>query len=86
MQARRPATMTTLIVGRTGEVTLPTDVRERYGLTPDTPLRVVETRGGILLVPQTAEPMSNELAQELKEWQGLAAEAWAQFPYEDMDP
>jgi bifunctional DNA-binding transcriptional regulator/antitoxin component of YhaV-PrlF toxin-antitoxin module len=75
--------MTILTVGVGGEVRLPDEVRERYGLAPEAALRVVETRGGILLVPQTGAPMSEELARELAEWQALGAEAWAMFGYED---
>ena len=78
--------MTVLTVGRSGEVTLPDHLRQRYGLTPATPVRVVETRGGILLIPQTAEPMSEVLAKELEDWQTLGADAWALFPYEDEAP
>jgi bifunctional DNA-binding transcriptional regulator/antitoxin component of YhaV-PrlF toxin-antitoxin module len=77
--------MTQLIVGHRGEVTLPDTVRERYGLSPDTPVRLVETRSGILLVPLTDAPMSAELAQELAEWQALSAQTWDLCPYEDTD-
>ena len=72
--------MTSLIVGRKGEVALPGELRERYGLTPDTPLRVVKTRSGILLVPLTGAPMSAALEQELAEWQSLGSETWEMFP------
>jgi bifunctional DNA-binding transcriptional regulator/antitoxin component of YhaV-PrlF toxin-antitoxin module len=58
-------------------------VRDRYGLAPDTPVRIVETRSGILLVPLTDEPMSAELEQELEEWQSLSLQTWTMFPYED---
>jgi bifunctional DNA-binding transcriptional regulator/antitoxin component of YhaV-PrlF toxin-antitoxin module len=75
--------MTVLTVGSSGEVKLPDQIRERYGLSPAAALRVIETRGGILLVPQTKEPMSEELAKELEEWQSLGGDAWAMFPYED---
>jgi bifunctional DNA-binding transcriptional regulator/antitoxin component of YhaV-PrlF toxin-antitoxin module len=75
--------MTVLTVGHSGEVTLPDHLRQRYGLTPATSVRVVETRGGILLIPQTAEPISQELTRELEDWQTLGADAWAMFPYED---
>ena len=47
--------MTQLIVGHRGEVTLPDTVRERYGLSPETPVRLVETRSGILLVPDATK-------------------------------
>jgi len=75
--------MTSMTIGRGGEVTLPLDVQERYGLKPETPVRLVETSSGILLIPLTNEPMSEELTQELREWQGLGEAAWTQFPYED---
>lgn len=75
--------MTRLTVGHTGEISLPGELRQRYGLAPDTPVRVIETRSGILLVPLTDRPMSEELAQELAEWQSLSTESLAMFPYED---
>ncbi len=75
--------MTSLMMGRGGAIVLPDALRERYGLTSDTPIRVIETRSGILLVPLTNEPMSEELAQELAEWQSLSAKAWEMFPYEE---
>jgi hypothetical protein len=51
-------------------------------LAPNTPIRVVETRSGILLVPLTGAPASQELALELSWWQALGAESWDQFAYE----
>jgi bifunctional DNA-binding transcriptional regulator/antitoxin component of YhaV-PrlF toxin-antitoxin module len=77
--------MTSLTVGKSGEIALPDALRERYGLTPDTPVRVVETRSGILLVPLTDIPMSAALADELNEWQALSTRSWDLFPYEDSD-
>ncbi len=74
--------MTTMTIGRAGELTLPPEVQERCGILPETPVRLIETRGGILLVPLTDAPMSAELAQELEEWQELGREAWEKFPYE----
>jgi bifunctional DNA-binding transcriptional regulator/antitoxin component of YhaV-PrlF toxin-antitoxin module len=69
-------------VGEDGRVALSEETRQRYRLLPDTPLRVIETRGGILLVPLTGGPMSPELAAELSQWQALGAGSWDQFPYE----
>ena len=74
-----------LLVEESGKISLPEEVREHYGLTPDTPLRVIETRGGILLVPLTTGPMSEELARELEEWQALGAAGLEMFPYEDTE-
>lgn len=74
--------MTTMIIERDGKLALPLDVQERCGMLPETSVRVIETRSGILLVPLTGMPMSVELTEELQEWQGLGQSAWAQFPYE----
>jgi bifunctional DNA-binding transcriptional regulator/antitoxin component of YhaV-PrlF toxin-antitoxin module len=75
--------MANLTIGPRGEVLLPREVQKRYGLTPDVSIRIIETRSGSLLVPQTDVPMDEALAQELAEWQSLAAETWQMFPYED---
>ena len=75
--------MTTMTVGHGGEVTLPSEVQERYGLRPEVSVRLIETRSGLLLVPLTDAPMSAELAQEVQEWQALGELAWAQFPFEE---
>lgn len=77
--------MTTMMIGRAGEMTLPADIQERCGLGPETAVRLVETRSGILLVPLTDAPMSASLVSELQEWQGLGQEAWAQFPYDEEE-
>jgi bifunctional DNA-binding transcriptional regulator/antitoxin component of YhaV-PrlF toxin-antitoxin module len=77
--------MADLRIGPGGQITLPTEVLDRYRLTPDIPIRIIETRDGILLVPQTDEPMSEELQRELDEWQSLGTQTWDQFPYEDTE-
>jgi len=77
--------MVELRMGHTGEITLPEDLRNRYRLSPETPIRVIETRNGILLIPQSDAPMSAELAKELEDWQFVSAQAWALFPYETED-
>ena len=74
-----------LLVEDSGRISLPEDVRHRYGLTQDTSVRIIETRGGILLVPLTSEPMSQDLARELEEWQSLGAENLEMFPYDDEE-
>jgi len=75
--------MTSVTIGQSGEIALPESLREHYGLKPNTPVRVIETRNGILLIPLTDEPMSEELKQELAEWEALSEETWAMFPYEE---
>ena len=74
--------MKSLTVGEGGEIALPEELRARYGLSSETPVRVIETRTGILLVPLTAEPMSPELIRELAEWSALAVQTWESFPYD----
>lgn len=77
------STSENLIVEDGGKITLPESVREHYGLAEDTPLRVIETRSGILLVPLTSEPMSEDLRSELDEWQALGSESLELFHYEE---
>ncbi len=77
--------MITTTIGRGGEVTLPGDVQERYGLRPEVSVRLIETRSGLLLVPLTDARMSEELTEELQEWQALGQASWSQFSYEDED-
>lgn len=76
------ATATGTTVGHDGRVTLSEETRRRYRLAPNTPIRVVETRGGILLVPLTGGAPNRELALELSQWQALGAESWDRFAYE----
>ena len=68
--------MTTMTIERDGKITLPPDIQERSGLRPETAVRVIETRSGILLVPLTDALMSAELTQELQEWQALGQSSW----------
>jgi bifunctional DNA-binding transcriptional regulator/antitoxin component of YhaV-PrlF toxin-antitoxin module len=70
-------------VGPHGEIVLPGDVRDRFGLAPDTPIRFVETRFGVLILPVGSGPLSEDLARELAGWQDLGMESWEQFSYED---
>ena len=77
--------MATLVVGDRGEIALPESVCDRYRLGPDTRVRIIETRNGILLVPLTGEPPAPELAHELAVWESLSAATWDAFSYEDQD-
>ncbi|MFN8485725.1 MAG: hypothetical protein U0768_22005 [Anaerolineae bacterium] len=72
-------------IGHEGEIALPDEVRDRYGFLPDTPIRIIETSTGILIVPMTDESMSQQLAQELADWQSLGTESWDMFSYSDND-
>ncbi len=75
--------MEILKVGPRGQIELPNGLRERYGIAPATPVRIIETRAGILLIPLSDSPMSTELAEELAQWQELSAETWELFPFEE---
>ena len=77
--------METLTVGPGGELTLPAEFLLRHGMKPEHPIRVIETKGGVLLVPLGEESVSEELAAEIGAWQELAAESWSTFPYEEID-
>ena len=68
------------------KIALPPELCEKHGFTTDTPIRIVETRTGLLLVPLTNSPMSEELAREVSDWQALSVSTWEMFPYEDKTP
>ena len=53
--------MSSLTMKPGGEIALPRELRERYGMAPDVPIRIIETRSGILLVPLTGAPMEEDL-------------------------
>jgi bifunctional DNA-binding transcriptional regulator/antitoxin component of YhaV-PrlF toxin-antitoxin module len=75
----------TLTLESDGKVALPKTLVERYGFKQNVPIRVIETEGGVLLVPLTDEPMDEALREELADWQAATLDAWAQFPYEEAD-
>ncbi|MGB9179836.1 MAG: hypothetical protein WCB68_11380 [Pyrinomonadaceae bacterium] len=79
------STIETLIIEDGGKITLPGEVLVRYGLAEETPVRLIETQKGILLIPLTNEPMSETLLAELAEWQAVGAETWETFPYEEQE-
>src|ERR1044071_9562635 len=63
----------TLTIEDDGKVALPDAVQTRYGFKPNTTVRLIETKSGVLLVPVTDTPMSAELQAELEEWLALGA-------------
>ena len=65
------------LVIQDGKISLPQDIIGRYRLDDETPVRMIETTNGILLVPLTGESMSSALADEIGEWQELGAESFA---------
>ena len=74
-----------LVIEAGGKVTIPEALRRRYGFAPHTPVRVIETQSGILLVPLTDVPMSDALKAELAAWQSLGADTLAMFPFEEQE-
>jgi bifunctional DNA-binding transcriptional regulator/antitoxin component of YhaV-PrlF toxin-antitoxin module len=74
-----------LLIEAGGKVTIPEALRSRYGFEPNTPVRMIETQSGILLIPLTDAPMSDALKAELAEWQSLGADALEMFPFEEQE-
>jgi len=74
-----------LTIEENGKLTLPNDIVERYQFKKETQFRIIETQKGILLVPMTSEPMSNELKDELEDWQTMGADVWEMFDFEEND-
>jgi bifunctional DNA-binding transcriptional regulator/antitoxin component of YhaV-PrlF toxin-antitoxin module len=73
--------MSSITMSKDRTITLPLEVCEKLGFNADTPIRIIETGSGVLLVPLTKAPMSNELACELADWQALSSSGWEMFPY-----
>ncbi len=65
-----------------GKIALPKDVIGRYRLDDDTPVKMIETRNGILFIPLTDDPMSESLRAEIEAWQAVGIESFELFPYE----
>jgi len=63
-----------------GEIQFSRELRRGYGLKATTPIRLTETRYGVLLVPLTKAAMDEGLQKELTEWQTLGAATWGTFP------
>lgn len=72
-----------LTIGKHGEIQVPDELRTRYHLAPETPVRLVETRVGILIVPLAPTQNGSELEAELAHWQDITISSWDMFPYED---
>lgn len=72
-----------LTVKESGDLTLPAEIVERYHIEKEMQFRIIETQKGVLLIPLTDEPMSDELQAELEDWQAIGADAWDMFEYEE---
>lgn len=71
-----------LTMEENGKLTLPNDILERYRITKETQFRIVETQKGVLLIPLTDELMSDELKNEIEDWQSFSAEIWEMFRFD----
>jgi AbrB family looped-hinge helix DNA binding protein len=49
---------TTSKVTSKGQIVIPKKLREKYGIYPATAIRWVEREGGILMIPETEDPIS----------------------------
>jgi bifunctional DNA-binding transcriptional regulator/antitoxin component of YhaV-PrlF toxin-antitoxin module len=68
--------MSSIKMSKDGQIALPLELREKHGFSQHTPIRIVETRSGLLLVPLTNQPMSKQLEQEIAAWQALSVASW----------
>jgi len=75
-----------LTIEENGKLTLPNDIVERYQFKRESQFRIVETQKGVLLIPLTDEPMSDELKAELEEWQAIGADGWEMFDFKENAP
>ena len=73
----------TLTIEAGGKLTLPNELITRYGFDQNTPIRIIETQSGLLLIPLTDEPMSESLRREIEDWQQLSILSFSEFPYEE---
>ena len=72
-----------LLIEAGDKIIIPEALRSRYGFEPNTPVPVIETQSGILLVPLPDAPKSEGLKAVPAEWQSLGAEALAMLPFEE---
>jgi bifunctional DNA-binding transcriptional regulator/antitoxin component of YhaV-PrlF toxin-antitoxin module len=75
-----------LTIKENGKLTLPDEIVERYQFKKETQFRIIETQKGILIIPLTNEPVSDELKSELEEWQTIGADSWEMFGFEENAP
>lgn len=56
-----------LTIEENGKFTLPDEIVERYKFKKQTQFRIIPTQKGVLLIPLTDAPVSDELNAELEE-------------------
>jgi AbrB family looped-hinge helix DNA binding protein len=65
-------------VGERGQVTIPKDIRERFGIGPDTDVEFRVVRGSIVL---TKAPKR----LDLEKWKGRCRDSFAKLGYSSVD-
>lgn len=71
-------TLCSMKVGERGQVTIPKDIRERFGIGPDTEVEFSIERGQILLRKRAPE-------LPLREWKGYCAPKFRKAGYHGVD-
>src|SRR6266852_2006013 len=75
----RSEAMSNVTMTNDRKIALPPELCAKHGFTTGTPIRIVETRTGLLLIPLTKTPMTPELTREVAEWQELSLSSWELF-------
>ncbi len=65
-------------IGERGQVTIPKDIRERFGLGPDTEVEFRVVRN-VLVLEKKARPM------DFAKWKGKARRSFEELGYESVD-
>lgn len=65
-------------VGERGQVTIPKEIRDRFGIGPDTEVEFSVERGRIQLRKRASE-------LPLRKWKGYCAETFRKSGYRDVD-
>jgi AbrB family looped-hinge helix DNA binding protein len=65
-------------VGERGQVTIPKEIRERFGITPDTEVEFSVEKGSIIL---RKTPQKLDLAK----WKGRCARSFKKLGYSSVD-
>jgi AbrB family looped-hinge helix DNA binding protein len=65
-------------VGERGQVTIPKDIRDRFGLAPDTEVDFQVVRGSIVLKKAPAQ-------LNLRKWKGRCKKSFDQLGYASVD-
>ena len=65
-------------IGERGQITIPKEIRERFGLGPKTEMEFQVVRGAIVL---RKKPKS----LGLKKWRGRCADSFSELGYRDVD-